>query len=149
LALALCGHKHKTHDILNEVHNSIRSKLPYLVDSGLVLNNIESNSLGERSALADSDNITLTDVAEGGGAMNRQVAMSLLESSVLGDVVEVVSADDDGSLHLVGDNQALQDTTTDRHVASEGAPVARNENSSSPTDSISSYTSKSTHFLST
>lgn len=41
--------------------------------------------------------------------------------SVLRHELQVVSAHHDGSLHLVGDDHALQDAAADRHVPSEGA----------------------------
>lgn len=41
--------------------------------------------------------------------------------SVLGHELQVVSAHDDGSLHLVGDDHALEDAAADGHVAGEGA----------------------------
>ena len=41
--------------------------------------------------------------------------------TVLGDVVEVVPADDEGAVHFGGDDLASQDTATDGDVASEGA----------------------------
>jgi len=43
--------------------------------------------------------------------------------SVLGHELQVISAHDDGSLHLVGDDHALEDAATDGHVTSEGAPA--------------------------
>lgn len=49
------------------------------------------------------------------------VLVPLLEPTVLADVVEVVPADDDGTLHLSRrDDLTLQDTSTNRHVAGEG-----------------------------
>ena len=45
---------------------------------------------------------------------------SLLRT-VLGDVVEVVPSDDEGTGHLGGDNTASEDTATDGDVAGEGA----------------------------
>ena len=45
---------------------------------------------------------------------------SLLRT-VLGDVVEVVPSDDEGTGHLGGDNTASEDTATDGNVAREGA----------------------------
>lgn len=39
--------------------------------------------------------------------------MSLLETVVFRDVVEVVSADNNGSLHLGGDDSTLEDTSAD------------------------------------
>ncbi len=47
--------------------------------------------------------------------------MSFLESSVLSNVLEVISSADNCSLHLVRDNQALEDTAADRDVAGERA----------------------------
>jgi hypothetical protein len=69
----------------------------------LLTNNVEADSLGEGSALADGDNITSTD-AESGGAVSGYGLVALLESVVLLDVMEVITTDDDGVLHLVGDN---------------------------------------------
>ena len=46
--------------------------------------------------------------------------MSLLESVVLLDVVEVGSPDDDGPLHLLALHDSSQDSSTDAHVPSEG-----------------------------
>ena len=53
--------------------------------------------------------------------MGRNVFVTLLETTVLLDVVEVVPAYDDGALHLRGNNQSLQDLTTDGDVSGEGA----------------------------
>jgi len=52
--------------------------------------------------------------------MRRQILVTLLISGVFGNEVEVFAADDEGSVHLGGDNSASQDTTTDGDVASEG-----------------------------
>lgn len=86
----------------------------------LVGDDVEPDGLGEGTALSDSDDVTLLDV-EGGGAVGGKVLVTLLETTVLGDVVEVVPADDDGVLHLGGDDDALQDAATDGDVAGEGA----------------------------
>ena len=53
--------------------------------------------------------------------MRRQVLVSLLVTGVLGNVVEVFAADDDGSVHLGGDDGAGQDTATDGDETSERA----------------------------
>jgi hypothetical protein len=50
-----------------------------------------------------------------------KVLVSLLVTVVLGDVVEVFTADDDGTVHLGGDDTAGQDTTTDGDHTGEGA----------------------------
>ena len=47
--------------------------------------------------------------------------MPLLVTVVLGDVVEVFTADDDGTVHLGRDDTAGQDTATDGDHTSEGA----------------------------
>ena len=61
---------------------------------------VESNSLGERSALSDSHDITFSDSGECRGAVDGEVVVSLLKSVVLLDVMEIISSDDNGSLHL-------------------------------------------------
>ena len=45
--------------------------------------------------------------------MSSKVLVPLLVTVVLGDVVEVFTADDDGTVHLVRDNTAGEDTATD------------------------------------
>jgi hypothetical protein len=64
---------------------------------------VEANSLGKRSALADSDNITDSE-AESWGAVSSDSLVTLLESVVLLDVVKVIAADDDSVLHLGGND---------------------------------------------
>lgn len=53
--------------------------------------------------------------------MSRQVLMPLLVSRVLWDVVEVLAADDEGTMHLCRYNGAGEDTATYRDEACEGA----------------------------
>ena len=47
--------------------------------------------------------------------------MALLVPVVLGDVVKVFTANDDGAVHLGGHDGAGQDTAADRDHAGEGA----------------------------
>jgi hypothetical protein len=47
--------------------------------------------------------------------------MSLLISGVLGNEMEVFSADDESAVHFGGDNGASQDTATDRNETGERA----------------------------
>ncbi len=47
--------------------------------------------------------------------------MSLLVSGVLGDEVKVFSANDEGSVHLGGNDGTSQDTATDRNETGERA----------------------------
>jgi len=74
----------------------------------LLSDHIEADSLGEGSALADSDDISDGNT-ESWGAVSGEGLMALLKSVVLLDVMEVVTADGDSVLHLVGD-----DNTPDR-----------------------------------
>ena len=53
--------------------------------------------------------------------MNRHVAMSLFETVVLLDVMEIVTADDDSPLHLHLLNDSGENTSTNRNISSEGA----------------------------
>lgn len=53
--------------------------------------------------------------------MRRDILVALLVTAVLGDVVQVVSADDQRPVHLGGDDGASQDASTDRDEAGEGA----------------------------
>jgi len=53
--------------------------------------------------------------------VHSHVAVTLLESVELLDVVQVVASDDDGSLHLGGDAHALQDRSTNADIPGEWA----------------------------
>jgi len=86
-----------------------------------VFNNVESDGLGKRSALADGNDITFTDVSESRGTVDRHVSVLLGKTTILGEVLKIISSNNQSSLHLVGDNHCLQDSTTNRHIASEGA----------------------------
>ena len=85
---------------------SVKTEL-FLASTGelglsLVLNldHIESDGLGEGSALSNSHDVTFLYSGEGWGAVSGQVLVSLLKTVVLLDVMEVVAANDDSSLHL-------------------------------------------------
>ena len=70
------------------------------------LDNVEADGLGKGSALADGHDVTLLNTGEGGGAVSGKVLVSLLESVVLLDVVQVVSSDNEGSSHLSRNDDA-------------------------------------------
>lgn len=53
--------------------------------------------------------------------MNRHVLVSLLKTVVLLDVVKVITADDNGPLHLHLLDNTSEDTTTNGDITSEGA----------------------------
>jgi hypothetical protein len=82
-------------------------------------------SLAQRTALADGDPVTLLNT-ESGGDVSSEVLVALLVTVVLGDVVEVFTADDDGTVHLGGDDTAGEDTTTDGDETGEGALLVYN-----------------------
>jgi len=82
--------------------------------------NVESHCLAQRSALSNGNNITLLDT-ERWAHMRSQVGVSLLVSSIFGDEVEVLSADDQGSVHLGRDDGSGEDTATDRDHTGEWA----------------------------
>lgn len=77
-------------------------------------------SLADRTALTDGNPVTLLNT-ECRGNVSGDVLVALLVTVVLGDVVEVFTADDNGTVHLVGYNTASQDTATDRDLTGEGA----------------------------
>ena len=89
-------------------------------DFFLSLLGFKTYSLGEGTALANGDPVTLLNT-ESGGDVGSEVLVALLVTVVLGDVVEVLAADDDGTVHLGGDDTAGQDTATDGDETSEGA----------------------------
>jgi len=82
--------------------------------------NIELHSLGQGTALSNGHNISLLN-SEGWCAVGVDVLVTLLETTVLLDVVKVVATDDDGALHLGGDDEPLEDLATDGNVTGEGA----------------------------
>lgn len=53
--------------------------------------------------------------------MGRQVAMSLLETSVFLDIVKIISSNHDRPLHFRLDHNSGKDSASDRHVSSEWA----------------------------
>jgi len=47
--------------------------------------------------------------------------MALLEPVILLDVMQVITTDDDGPLHFSRDDNTLEDSAADGHIAREGA----------------------------
>lgn len=82
--------------------------------------NVESDRLGKGTALSNSDNVTLLD-GKRRRAVSRNVGVTLLETTVLGNIVQVIPSDDDRSPHLGRDDDSLQDGTANRNVAGKGA----------------------------
>lgn len=79
---------------------------------------VESNGLGDWSTLTNGNDVTNFDT-ESWGDVNWNVLVSLFVSVVLWNVVQVVSSDDDSTVHLGGDDGTSQDLTTDRNQTGE------------------------------
>jgi hypothetical protein len=79
-----------------------------------------SYGLAQRSALTDCDGVAFFNT-ESRGHVRGQVLVSLLISGVLGNEVEVFSSDDQGSVHLGGNDFASEDTASDGNHAGERA----------------------------
>lgn len=94
------------------------SELLGLGSSNGNLQDVESNGLGDWSTLTDDNNITFLDT-EGWGDVSGNVLVSLFVSVIFWNIVQVFSSDDDGSVHLGGDNSTSQDLTSDRDVTDE------------------------------
>ncbi|ANB12926.1 hypothetical protein AWJ20_1204 [Sugiyamaella lignohabitans] len=81
---------------------------------------VESDGLGDGTTLTNGDDITLVDT-ESRGDVGSEVLVSLLVTVVLGDVVQVVTSQDDGTVHLGGNNGTGEDTASDGDKSDEGA----------------------------
>lgn len=81
---------------------------------------VEADSLAQWPALSDSNIVAILNT-ESRRNVGRYVVMPLLVTVVLGDEVEVWSADDETSVHLGGDDGSGEDTATDGDLAGEGA----------------------------
>ena len=82
--------------------------------------NVEADCLADRSAFTNDDDVTFLN-CESWRAVNWDVSVSLLVSVVLGNVVKIISSDNDGSLHLCWNANTLQDSSSDWYVAGEWA----------------------------
>ena len=89
----------------------------FLLDSEGVV----SDGLGDWSALSDGEDISNSDSLESWGDMGRKVVMSLLESVIFLDIMEVISSQDDGVLHLGGEDDTLTDSSSNGDVRGEWA----------------------------
>jgi hypothetical protein len=105
-------HSEKDESFLDVTFNS----LDFLSDD------VETDGLGEGTALSDGDDIS-DSKSESGRAMGGEGLVTLLKSVVLLDEMEVITSDDNGSLHLVGNNNTLEDFASDGDITGEGAFV--------------------------
>lgn len=82
--------------------------------------NVETNGLRKRSALTNSDLVTFFDT-ESWGNVSSYVLVALFVTVVLWNVVKVVTSDDNGTVHLGGNNSTGQNLTTDGNQTDEWA----------------------------
>jgi hypothetical protein len=82
--------KSEEHELLSDVTDNF---------VGDDLKDVERDGLAKGSALTDDDDVSFLN-SEGGGDVYVNILVSLFVSVVLGDVVEVISSDDDCSLHF-------------------------------------------------
>ena len=85
------------------------------------LEDVEVHGLAQGPALAHRDDVADLDVPEAGRKVHGHVLVALLEAVVLSDVVKVVSADDDGPLHLHFGHHARQDPPSNGDVTRKRA----------------------------
>jgi hypothetical protein len=89
-----------------------------LTSSWLSLQDIESNGLRQWSTLTNGNQVTFLDT-ESWGNVGSQVFVTLLVSVVFWNVVQVVTSDNDGTVHLGGHNCTRQDLTSDGNLTNE------------------------------
>ena len=82
--------KSEQHELFSHITNNL---------VGDHLQEVEVDCLGQGSALTDHSDISFLH-GESRGTVNGDVSVPLLVSVVFGNVVEVISSHDDGSLHL-------------------------------------------------
>lgn len=80
---------------------------------------VEVDSLGERSALTNDNNVSFL-YWECRWAVYWDVSMSFLISVVFGDIVEIISSDHNGSLHFCWDTNSLKNLASNWDIRSEG-----------------------------
>jgi hypothetical protein len=107
-------------------NTSRRLKQTELLTSGtkdlvlLDLHHVEADGLGQRAALSDGHDITFLNI-EARGAVSVEDGVTLLETLVLLDQMQVATMDNDGVFHLGGDAHTLDDFTTDGNISSKWA----------------------------
>ena len=80
---------------------------------------VEVDGFGEGSAFSDEDDVTFFD-CESRGNVSGDVSVSLLVSVVFRNVVKVITSDNNSALHLGGNDDSLQDFSSNRDFRSEG-----------------------------
>lgn len=93
-----------------------------VVGNWLSVDNVEADGLREWAALTDGNDITLVKT-EAWADVGWDVLVSLFVSLVLWNVVQIVTADDDATVHFVSTNDATEDSSTDADITGEWALV--------------------------
>jgi hypothetical protein len=81
---------------------------------------VESHGLGEGTALSDGDDVAFLD-GEAWRTVHGDVLVAFFETTVFGNVMQIVPSNDDGSLHLGGDDESLEDSSADANISGKGA----------------------------
>lgn len=89
--------------------------------SFLELDDVESDRLGEGSALANCNGVANLDVIESRRTVNSNSSMSLLISVILLDEMNIVSSYDNRVLHFSRNHNSLENFSSNANVASEWA----------------------------
>ena len=84
------------------------------------LQNIESNSLGNGSALSSNNNISFSYV-ESGRDVNGDISVTLFISVVFGCEMHIISTDNNSSVHFGRNHESLDDSSSNGNVAGERA----------------------------
>lgn len=87
----------------------------------LHLQYIEADSLGQGAALSHSHHIADLNADKGRGTVDRQVLVALLITVILADIVQVLTTDHNGALHLGADDGTGENASTNGNVTSKGA----------------------------
>ena len=80
---------------------------------------IESDCFWDWSALTNSNDISNSGSFITWGKMSWDVVMSLFESIVFLDVVQIISSDNNGSVHLCWENDTFEDSSSNGNVWGE------------------------------
>lgn len=81
---------------------------------------VANNKIENLPALTNGSDITFLD-RECWRNVSWNVAMTFFETTVLLHVVKIITADDDGAVHLGRDDNTLKDATTDGYIRGERA----------------------------
>lgn len=69
--------------------------------------------------MTNSDSVANFDVVKSGSAVSSDCSMSLLISVILFDEMDIVSSNNNRVSHLCGNNNSLEDFSSNAHIASE------------------------------